>query len=71
MKAYKIGFTYLDDGFAIIPQAEDVTIARGMAVELLAELQNAVITSIQEFDTPQAAVESVQETQSEGKHYVN
>ena len=71
MKAYKVAFHYLDDGFAIIPAAETEEEARKLAVDLLSELRNAVILSIQEYDTPQDAVESIQEAQSEGKQYVN
>ena len=72
MKAYKVGFTYLDEGFAIIPEADDEDMARAMAVALLAELRNPVITSLEEYDSPQEAVESFQEAQeNKEKKYVN
>ena len=71
MKTYRIGFSYVDDGFAIIPEVDDEDTARAMAVELLKELNGATITSIKEFNSAQEAVESFQESATEGTKYVN
>lgn len=71
MKTYKVGFDYLNSGFAVIPEADDRDIARAMAVELLKDVRSAVITSITEYDSPQEAADSFTEAQPEGKHYVN